>query len=141
MPTNSIDATIDLAVMALSALPLDNVFAENIGDIVKSLDAAIAKTSRAVVVGFNGFTPTVQKANAIIGKGTLVISVFEKPVVNRAKRSSVRTCFSMACDIARALAHLPNGTSALFFKQITPVKLLDGGVISCDVIFETTVSL
>jgi len=126
------------------------VIEENRGDVDGEMKLKMAQQSVCVMVGWSGFTPTIQGPTApngeIFGSVTVVVSVFEKPVVNRATPGAP-TCQ----EIAKAVAHELHGASAegmdapLFLKKITPVSELgsspDGSVVTCDVEFETKTSI
>jgi len=148
-----IETIVEEAAETLRLMPMMTdvpVVVENKGDMDDELKLKIAQQSVCVMVGWSGFTPTIQGPTApngeIFGSVTLVASVFEKPAVNRSTPGSP-TCQ----DIAKAVAHELHGASAegmdapLFLKRITPVSELgsspDGSVVTCDVEFETKTSI
>ena len=125
------------------------ILEENKGDISAALQAAVGKSNFAITVGWNGFEPSVQTPTGaafpsaeIVGKTTVVVSVFEKPVLNRRTAGSL-AALDAAAIIAKALAcwKAPGMNSPLFFQRIPPLYELSGGAIGCDVEFKTTVSL
>jgi len=98
----------------------------------------------------NGFVPHIQGPTApdedLIGDVSIVVSVYEKPSVNR-KSIGSQTCM----DIARVIAKELNGASEegmdapMFLRRITPISELgsspDGTAVTCDVEFETKSSI
>jgi len=125
------------------------VIEESKGDVSKTLEIKVAKSKVAVLVGWNGFTPKIQgdtALNGLVGSTTIVISIFEKPVVNRVSENAP-LILDMAQTIANELHNCASeGMDApLFLKRITPISELrmdkDTSVVTCDVEFETTTSL
>ena len=119
------------------------------GDVAKELELKVAKSKVAVLVGWNGFTPQIQGATApggLFGSTTVVVSVFERPVVNRSNQGAP-TLLNMAQEIAKELHNaIAEGMDApLHLKRITPISELaqdkDSSVVTCDVEFETKTSL
>lgn len=126
------------------------------GNVSKELEIKVAQAKVAITVGWNGFTPTIQGETApggLFGSTTIVVSLFEKPIVNRANATANRanatepTLMNMAQAIARELHNaIAEGMSApLYLKRITPISELaqgkDSSVVTCDVEFETKTSL
>lgn len=114
------------------------VIEEDVGDVPARLAADMGKRRLAVIVGWDGFTSRGDSSTVIFGEATVVVSVFEQPVVNR-RTEGAKTLLMTAREVASAL-HLFTvpGTSPLVFRKITPVQALTGGdrgVISCDVQF------
>lgn len=130
-------------VECLRELP---VIEEDKGDVSKNLEAALAKTRFAVVVGWNGFAPRIVGDTAPSGRpfgtATIAVSLFEKPVVNRTN-ASAPTILAVAREVAVALdnAGTDEMEDLLHLKRITPISELDRGVVSCDVEFETSATL
>lgn len=134
-------------VPSLAGIP---VIEESKGDVDKELQLKVAKSKVCIMVGWSGFTPVVQGATApnggLFGSVTVVVSVFEKPVVNRSTAGT-----PSVFEIAKTVAMELHGASAdgmdapLFLRKITPVSELgsgsDGSVVTCDVEFETKTSL
>lgn len=120
------------------------VIEEDKGDVYNTLATSLAKTNVALVIGYNGFTPTIQGQTApedLIGSTSIVVSIFEKPVVNRAKLDH-KTLFDLARIVANTLHNAASAGmySPLFLKSISPItELAQSGsaVVSCDVEFET----
>lgn len=124
-----------------------DVLEEDKGDIVGKLAAALAKTKPlAAIVGWNGFTPKVVGGTAPhgapFGDVTVVVQIFEKPVVNRKNDANPRL-LNLAQEVAKALdgAATERMDDVMHLKRISPVSELDRGVITCDVEFFTKASL
>lgn len=144
----TLDAIVHEAVETIAGLNiLENVpvIDEDKGDVSKKLEIAVGKQKIAVVVGWNGFTPVAaERPDNDVTRGTvsLVASIFEKPVENRANGNAPHL-LDVAAEIGKAL----NGAAAdgmedvLHLRRISPVSELDRGVISCDVEFSTTTTL
>lgn len=113
------------------------------GDASAKLQSEIAKNRFAVLVGWNGFTNRADSCKTCYGTVTVVVEVFERPVVNRKLGGDVPTLLDAAQEIAKALnLYTPEpGQSPLVLKRISPVAEIAQGVISCDVEFETNVTL
>lgn len=113
------------------------------GDAAAKLQSEIAKNRFAVLVGWNGFTNRADSCKTCYGTVTVVVEVFERPVVNRKLGGDVPTLLDAAQEIAKALnLFTPEpGQSPLVLKSISPVAEIAQGVISCDVEFETNVTL
>jgi len=130
---------------ALRGIP---VIREDAGDVSAKLQAEVAKCCVAVVVGWNGFTPVIQGETSLrqtpVGEVGLVCTVYERPVVNRARPGA-----KIVTSIALAVAAELNGASAegmaapLWLKKIGKVMSLDDreGTVFCDIDFETKASL
>jgi len=136
----SVDEAVAEAARAAEAALQVPVIVEDKGNVVKELAERIAKQSFAVVVGATAFTPMAQSAETVVGSVTIVVSLFERPVVNRAKAGALRL-FPAAQEVAKSLTYLPAGAARLFLRQITRVQELDGGVVGCDVEFTAKVVL
>ena len=112
----------------------------------------IAQQSLCVVVGEGGFEPTVQAPdnddpNSVIGSATVVVSVFEKPVINRADEEH-ETIKALSRKIGKSLAWCQaEGMAApLFLRRITPISLFrvegdQDAIVTRDVEFTTTAEL
>ena len=113
------------------------------GDASAKLQSEIAKNRFAVVIGWNGFTNRADSCKTCYGTVTVVVEVFERPVVNRKLGGDVPTLLDAAQEIAKALnLYTPApGQSPLVLKRISPVAEIAQGVISCDVEFETNATL
>ena len=113
------------------------------GDAAAKLQADIAKNRFAVVIGWSGFTNRADSCKTCYGTVTVVVEVFERPVVNRKLGGDVPTLLDAAQEIAKALnLFTPEPEqSPLVLKCISPVAEIAQGVISCDVEFETNVTL
>ena len=132
----------DVAVFIrnIDGLKTTPVIEEDLGSVETKLQKELGQTSRCVLVGFGGADPVKQgKGGPLIAKTKLVVSCFEKPVTNRRAGEEVPTALGMAQKIARELQGTRNEdmASVLFFRRITPLAELQGGVVSCDVIFDT----
>lgn len=115
-------------------------------------ETAIAQQSLCVVVGEGGFEPTVQAPdnsdpNSVIGSATIVVSVFEKPVINRADEDAKRIK-DLSRKIGKELAWCQaDGMAApLWLRRITPISLFrvegdQDAIITRDVEFTTTAEL
>lgn len=136
----SVDEAVAEAARAVEAALQVPAIVEDKGNVVKELAERIAKQSFAVVVGAAAFTPVAQSAEVVVGSVTIVVSLFERPVVNRTKADAKRL-FPAAQEVAKALTYLPAGVARLFLRQITRVQEHDGGVIGCDVEFTAKVVL
>ena len=107
----------------------------DVGDVVSAIGNEIAKTTRCVLVRWNGFKPTKQGNGSLIGNASIVAHVYETPDVSRAKEGSPHLL-----DMAAAIAHALHGASAegmsvpLFVDDITPVEERDDGMITCAVV-------
>ena len=122
------------------------------GDIRAKVQAEIGRLSRCTVVSLDRFTPTATGDDGLYGRTRLIVSVFEKPVVNRAGELDGESAMSPGFDssptilnIAQAVANALDSTKcegmngALFLDEITPVvELIEKdfeGCITCDVVF------
>ena len=115
-------------------------------------ETEIAQQSLCVVVGEGGFEPTVQAPNnddpnSVIGSATVVVSVFEKPVINRADEEH-ETIKALSRKIGKSLAWCQaEGMAApLFLRRITPISLFrvegdQDAIVTRDVEFTTTAEL
>lgn len=120
------------------------------GDIRARVQAEIGRLSRCIVVSLDRFTPTATGDDGLYGRTGLIVSVFEKPVTNRADEGDVPlespgfetsptiTNIAQACANALDRAKCEGMNGALFLDEITPVVELteDGfqGVVTCDAI-------
>lgn len=132
----------DVAVFIrnIDCLKTTTVIEEDLGNVETKLQNEVGQKSRCVLVGFGGSDPVKQgKGGPLIAKTRLVVSCFEKPVTNRRAGEEVPTALGMAQTIARELQGTRNEdmASCLFFRRITPLAELQGGVVSCDVVFDT----
>lgn len=128
------------------------VIVEEKADPDNMTETEIAQQSLCVVVGEGGFEPTVQAPNnddpnSVIGSATVVVSVFEKPVINRADEEH-ETIKAISRKIGKALAWCQaEGMAApLFLRRITPVSLFrvegdQDAIVTRDVEFTTTAEL
>jgi hypothetical protein len=120
------------------------------GDIIAKVRAELGRLSRCVVVSLDRFMPTATGGDGLYGRTGLIVSVFEKPVVNRADEGDVPLespgfdTSPTVLNIAQACANALDRTKcegmngALFLDEITPVVELteDGfqGCVTCDVV-------
>ncbi len=123
-----------------------DVIEEDVGDVVTKLQAAIAKTSLCVVVGWDGFTPKIggptSPRERPLGKASVVVSVFENPITNRVNQASPRLlAIAQAAAVALDGAASEGMSDTLHLKVITKVQELNKTTITCDVVFETEVNL
>ena len=135
--------TVDAIVKGVSALPALAglpVVAEDKGDVVKNVQAEIAKTSFCVVVGAAEFRDEAPDARACYGTAKVVVTVFEKPVVNRSTPGRP-TFMSAAQSIARGMKLFDTGEGLLVTKSISLPQDLGAGVVSCEVAFEVKTTL
>lgn len=128
------------------------VIVEERGDPDNKTELDIAQQSLCVVVGEQTFEPTVQapdpqNPNSVIGQATVVISIFEKPVINRADEEH-ETIKALSRKIGKELAWCQaEGMAApLYLRRITPMSLfrLDGdedAIVTRDVEMYTTAEL
>ena len=128
------------------------VIVEEKADPDNMTETEIAQQSLCVVVGEGGFEPTVQAPdnddpNSVIGSATVVVSVFEKPVINRADEEH-ETIKALSRKIGKSLAWCQaEGLAApLFLRRITPISLFrvegdQDAIVTRDVEFTTTAEL
>jgi hypothetical protein len=105
------------------------VIVEERGDPDNKTELDIAQQSLCVIVGEQTFEPTVQAPddadpNSVIGQANVVISVFEKPVINRADEEH-ETIKALSRKIGKELAWCQaEGMAApLYLRRIGPVSL------------------
>ena len=109
------------------------------GDVANGIETLFAKASRCVVVMFGGSAPVKQGLSGpLIDKVRIVVRVFDKPSLTRVDRPGV-TLLGMAREIAKGLQHLRREgmTSALYYRGIGEITQYKGGIVSCDVNFDT----
>lgn len=128
------------------------VIVEEKADPDNMTETEIAQQSLCVVIGEGGFEPTVQAPdnddpNSVIGSATVVVSVFEKPVINRADEEH-ETIKALSRKIGKSLAWCQaEGMAApLFLRRITPISLFrvegdQDAIVTRDVEFTTTAEL
>ena len=128
------------------------VIVEEKADPDNMTEMAIAQQSLCVVVGEQGFEPTVQEPdnadpNSVIGSATVVVSVFEKPVINRADEEH-QTIKALSRKIGKELAWCQaEGMAApLYLRRIGPVSLFrlegdEAAIVTRDVEMYTTAEL
>lgn len=128
------------------------VIVEEKGDPDGETEMKIAQQSLCVVVGEQSFTPKVQapdpsRPNSVIGEATIVLSIFEKPVINRADEEHV-AIKALSRRIGRELAWCQaEGMAApLYLRRIGPVSLfrldgVDDAIVTRDVEMYTTAEL
>ena len=124
----------------LDELQATPVIIEDLGDGSNKIESEIGKSSRCIRVGFGGSAPVKQGniGDVIVDNVKLVVSVFEKPVVNR-RAHGVPTLLGMAQAVRRELpgAKTKDLSSVRFYRGISPIAELTGGRVSCDVSFDT----
>lgn len=127
------------SVGQLAGIP---VIEEDKGDINAKLKADISKKRVAVMVKWDGFDPDTSSSKTVVGKTTVVVSVFEQPLINRKNDASL-TLLAIAQIIGKEinLLAMPDFSTTLVLKRITPVQLLDESTISCDVEFTAKATL
>ena len=140
-----LDDLIESTVMEAQKIPClagRQVINEKKGDAAAKLQADIAKNRFAVMIGWNGFTNRADSCKTCYGTVAVVASIFERPAVNR-NLGAAPTLLDTAQEMAKHLnLHTPEpGQSPLVLKRISPVHEVAQGVISCDVEFETSVTL
>ena len=128
------------------------VIVEEKADPDNMTEMEIAQQSLCIVVSENGFDPTVQAPDtsdpySVIGEATIVVSVFEKPVINRADEDA-KTIKALSRKIGKELAWCQaDGMAApLFLRRITPISLFrvegdQDAIITRDVEFKTKSTL
>lgn len=128
------------------------VIVEEKGDPDNKTELDIAQQSLCVVVGEQTFEPTVQAPdsadpNSVIGTVTIVVSVFEKPVINRADEEH-QTIKALSRKIGKELAwcQAKGMPAPLYLRRIGPVSLfrLEGdedAIVTRDVEMYTTAEL
>ena len=128
------------------------VIVEEKADPDGETETAIAQQQICVVVGEGGFEPSVQSPdgsdpNSVIGRASVVVSVFEKPVVNRADEGAT-TIKALSRRIGKELAwcQADGMASPLWLRRITPISLfrVEGdrdAIVTRDVEFTTTTEL
>lgn len=123
------------------------VIEEDKGNVATELESAVGRTNFAVVVGWDGFTPRIVGETAPhetpFGSVTIVATIFEKPVVNRANPSAPRI-LQAAQEIAKALdgAASEDMDDVMHLRRISPVSEVErSGVVMCTVEFETKATL
>jgi hypothetical protein len=128
------------------------VIVEERGDPDNKTELDIAQQSLCVVVGEQTFEPLVQapdpqSPNSVIGQASVVISIFEKPVINRADEEH-ETIKALSRKIGKALAwcQADDMAAPLCLRRIGPVSLfrLDGdedAIVTRDVEMYTTAEL
>jgi len=128
------------------------VIVEEKNDPDNMTEMEIAQQSLCVVVGERGFTPKVQEPNpqspnSVIGQVDIAVSVFEKPVINRADEDSPRIKH-LSREIAKSLAwcKAPDMAAPLWLRRISPVEVFrvegqDDSIITRDVELYTTAEL
>lgn len=133
----SIDETVGAAADAIRAMPEMAgiaVIEDRKGDVAARLQAAVAKTRFAVLVGWNGFRARSGSSKTIVGDTSLVVEVFERPAVNGNAPIHL-------LDAARAIAlavnlSQPPGQSPIVFEEITPVDEPVPGMVTASVTFK-----
>lgn len=128
------------------------VIVEERGDPDNKTEMEIAQQSLCVVVGEGGFEPTVQTPdnadpNSVIGSASIVVSVFEKPVINRADEEH-ETIKALSRKIGKELAWCQaEGMAApLFLRRIGPISMFrvegdEDAIVTRDVEFSTKAEL
>lgn len=128
------------------------VIVEEKADPDNMTEMAIAQQSLCVVVGEQTFEPRVQASdsadpNSVIGQATFVISIFEKPVINRADEEH-ETIKALSRKIGKGLAwcQAKGMPAPLYLRRISPVSLfrLEGdedAIVTRDVEMYTTAEL
>ena len=119
-------------IKLLAGLP---VLAEDKGNIIEDLQAEIAKTSFAVVVGGCRFTDTKPNSSLAIGSITITVSIFENPTFNRAAAKHV-TLTEAAQAVVKELKLFNTGDGLLTNPTIGDIQDLGEGVISTACNFE-----
>ena len=128
------------------------VIVEEQGDPDGETEMRIAQQSLCAVVGEQSFTPKVQEPdpkspNSGIGEVPVVISIFEKPVINRADENH-QTIKALSRRIGKELAwcQAPGMAAPLYLRRISPVSLfrldgVDDAIVTRDVEMYTTAEL
>lgn len=136
--------TLHQTALAISAIPYlagVPVIEEEKGDTSNRLAADIAKAKVAIIVGANGFKGDGNSSKTVYGTATIVVSVFEMPLVNR-KSAGRPTLFNMAQQIAKdiQLFHADGMNAPLVFGDISPIREV-GTAVTCDVNFTVKTTL
>ena len=128
------------------------VIVEEKGDPDSETEMMIAQQTLCVVVGEREFGTKVQEPNprspsCVIGEAQITVSVFEKPVINRADATAPRVK-GLARAIGRALAwcRAPGMAAPLWLRRISPVEIFrvegqDDAIVTRDVELYTTAEL
>ena len=135
--------TLDSVAAGIRAIPLLErlpVFAEDKGNIIENVNQSIARTSFCVVVGSPSYNDKTPDSGVCFGGVRLVVTIFEKPVLNRTKPNCL-TYLRAAQTIAKAMKLFNTGDGLLVTKSIAPPKDLGDGVVACDVSFELDTTL
>ena len=128
------------------------VIVEEKGDPDNETEMEIAQQSLCVVVGEREFSPKVQEPDqenpsCVIGEVKIAVSVFEKPVINRADEEAPRIkTLSRAIGRALAWCQAPGMAAPLWVRRITPVSVFrvegqDDAIVTRDVEMYTTAEL
>lgn len=133
------------AIKALSNIKAAEipVIAEEKGDVSTSLQTGIAKSRVAVIVGWSGFQNEATSSKTPFGSTTIVLSIFEQPLLNRAKKDAVKA-LELAQELAREINLFSDSDLAypLVFRRISPIsELQDGKTITVDVEFTAKATL
>lgn len=124
-----------------------DVIEQDLGDVSKKLDAALAQTRPlAAIVCWSGFTPKIggktAPAESPLGTVNVTVQLYERPAVCRRVDGSPRLL-----GLARAVAKALDGAASdgmddiLHLVQISPIYELDTDDTSCNVEFKTTATL
>lgn len=119
---------------AFAALP---VLREDKGNICADLEAEIAETNFAVVVGGLTFTDTKPNSTLAIGNIGITVSIFENPTFNREGTGHV-TINEASQAIVKGLKLFNTGDGLLTNPSIGEINDLGDGVISTVVRLELT---
>ena len=131
-------------IRGIAAIGDTPVFEEDVGDIAQKIEVEIGQTYRCIVVGWNGCEHVASNRqqgddpDALYVQPELVVSVYESPVLNRSDENAPRL-LGMAASIAKSIDNTAadDMDDGLHFVKISPIQLLDRGVITCDVVFRT----
>ena len=131
-------------IRGIAAIGDTPVIEEDKGDIAQKIEVEIGQTYRCIVVGWNGCEHVASNRqqgddpDALYVQPELVVSVYESPVLNRSDENAPRL-LGMAASIAKSIDNTAadDMDDGLHFVKISPIQLLDRGVITCDVVFRT----
>jgi len=116
------------------------VIVEDLCDARSAVEGKFGKASRCVIVRFGGSAPVKQGSEGpLFDRVGILCECYEKPCATRGLRDGL-TLLDVAQHVARALHGAKSEwmTSILFYRGITPIEQLDGGVVCCAVKFDTT---
>ena len=134
-----IKAIIENAAATIRAMPdMEGVPVIEVhkGNVMNALEIAVNQQRFAVLVGWNGFKSKSNSSKTIVGDTSLVVEIFEKPLVN-GKDGPKLLPSARAIALAVNLSQPPD-QSPIVFSEIAPVSEPRPGTISTSVIFSVS---